>query len=193
MGPQPHQAALLPSLWSTDSVFSVLDVKSSWRKAVQEDKAEKLGRALAVGSDAAGGAEPRALLDGPPSAGAPAGPQEAPSRTPPPPPPLWDTLTMDSPSGSGVQFSLEQETLPELASCDSLLSLDGDASFLDRRGTPDQLVSAWDQDWRADLAGNTEKVFSLDLDSLEAPSSPGTQACVLPNLITFSPVDDRKC
>lgn len=43
---------------------------------------------------------------------------------------LWDTVCTelpDSPSGTGssaVQFSLEHETLPEMLSCDSLLSLD---------------------------------------------------------------------
>lgn len=150
-------------------MFSVLDVKSSWRKAVEEDRAEKLGR---TGS----------ALDG-----AAAGQQVAPSHTPPP---LWDALSikaMDSPS-DGVQFSLEQETLPELPSLD-----EEDGSFLDRQGTPDQEVSASDQDWLVDLAGTTEKVFSLDLDSLETPSSPKTQEDVLPNLITFSPIDDRKC
>lgn len=151
---------------------------------------EKLGRTLAVGGDLAGLA-----LDCPPRGGAPAGQQEAPSHTPPP---LWDILSIkaiDSPSGDGgVQFSLEQETLPELPSCDSLPSLDEeDGSFLDRRGTPDQEVSVSGQDWHVDLAGTTEKVFSLDLDSLETPSSPKTQEFVLPNLITFSPIDDRKC
>ncbi|XP_011605069.2 HAUS augmin-like complex subunit 6 [Takifugu rubripes] len=136
----------------------ILDVKSSWRKAVEEDRAEKLGRP---------------------------GQQEAPSRTPPP---LWDTLSIDASGDDGVLFGLEQETLPELPSLD-----EEDGSFLDRLGTPDQDVSASGQDWRVDLTGTTEKVFSLDLDSLETPSSPKMREYVLPNLITFSPIDDRKC
>lgn len=142
-------------------MFSVLDVKSSWRKAVEEDRAERLGSA-------------------------PRGQQAAPSRTPPP---LWDTLSINASGGGGcVQFSLEQETLPELPSLD-----EEDGSFLDRRGTPDQEVSASGWDWPVDLTGATERVFSLDLDALETPSSPKTQEYVLPNLITFSPIDDRKC
>lgn len=166
--------------WLTNTMFLVLDVKSSWRKAVEEDKAEKLGRAGTVGDDVTGGVESRVVLDCTPNGGAPADQQEAPSHTPPP---LWDT---------SVQFALEQETLPELQGCDSLLSLDEDdlksedGSFLNRRGTPDR-------DWRGDLAETTEKVFSLDLDNLEAPSTPKTQEYVLPNLITFSPIDDMKC
>lgn len=162
----------------TNEVFPVLDVKSSWRKAVEEDRAEKLGRAVAEAvSDASS--------DGRSNRGVSGGQQGAHSGTPPP---LWDTLAADSPSGA-VQFSLAQETLPELPSCDSLLSLDED----DRRATPDQQGSASDQDWTRDSAVTTEKVFSLDLDNLEVPSTPKMQEYVLPSLITFSPIDDMKC
>lgn len=165
--------------WLTNTMFLVLDVKSSWRKAVEEDKAEKLGRGT-VGHDVTGGVESRAVLDCTLNGGAPVDQQEAPSQTPLP---LWDT---------SAQFALDQETLPELQGCDSLLSLDEDdlksedGSFLNLRGTSDG-------DWRGDLAETTEKVFSLDLDNLEAPSTPKTQEYVLPNLITFSPIDDIKC
>lgn len=148
----------------TKTVFSVSDVKSSWRRAVEEDRAEKLGHTLEVAGLAS---------DAPPRGAAPGGQQEA---------PLWDALSIKA--GDGVEFSLEEETLPELPSCDSLDEEDG--SFLDRRGTPGQ-------DWPVGLAGTGEKVFSLDLDSLETPSPPKTQEYVLPNLITFSPIDDRKC
>lgn len=159
MGPAPLRARRAAAR-CTKTLFSVLDVKSSWRKAVEEDRAQKLGR-------------PGSALDG-----AAPGQQEAPPRTPAP---LWDTWSIiASGAGGDVQFSLEQETLPELPSLD-----EDDGSFLDRQGTPDQ------ED--LDLAGTTEKVFSLDLDSLETPSSPKTQEFVLPNLITFSPIDDRKC
>lgn len=161
----------------TNTMFLVLDVKSSWRKAVEEDKAEKLGRAGTVGEDVTGGVESRVVLDCTLNGGVRAEQQGAPSHTPLP---LWDT---------SAQFALDQETLPELQDFDSLLSLDEDdlksedGSFLKRSGTPHR-------DWRGDLAETTEKVFSLDLDNLEAPPTPKTQEYVLPNLITFSPIDD---
>lgn len=161
-----------PARCPTNPLSPVLDVKTSWRKAVEEDRAERLGQAL----DASSGGRSNG------------GQQGAPSETAPP---LWDTLVADSPGGS-VQFSLDQETLP---SCDSLLSLDEDedednGSLLDCRATPLQLVPASEQDWPR---VSTEKVFSLDLDDLEDPSTPRTQKHVLPSLITFSPMDDMKC
>lgn len=157
----------------TNQLSPVLDVKTSWRRAVEEDRAQKLGQA--VDASSAGRSNGGVCGDQ----------QGAPSETAPP---LWDTLLADS--TSGVQFSLDQETLP---SCDSLLSLDEDednGSFLDCRATPHQLVPASEQDWPR---VSTEKVFSLDLDNLEAPSTPRTQEHVLPSLITFSPMDDMKC
>lgn len=163
-----------PARRLTNRLSPVLDVKTSWRRAVEEDRAQKLGQAV----DASPGGRSNGGVCG--------GQQGAPSETAPP---LWDTLVADSPSG-GVQFSLDQETLP---SCDSLLSLDedgDDGSFLDGRATPHQLVPASEQDWPR---VSTEKVFSLDLEDLEDPSSPRTQEHVLPSLITFSPVDDMKC
>lgn len=163
---------------------------------------------------------------------------------------LWDTFNtdaQDSPSGTGssaVQFSLDHETLPEMPSCDSLLSLDDEAvdmeseeeedellipslkteakhspltmarhhgllqqachdgSFTEsRKRTPQHLVSGHmvpglDRDWLMEPAKAVEasdKVFSLDLDSLETPSPPKRQEYSLPTLITFSPIDDMKC
>lgn len=108
-----------------------------------------------------------------------------------------DAGVADGQQGAAHQLSLEQETLPELPGCDSLLSLDEDQDqdededdcFLTRRATPHQPV----QDWRRDSAAAAEKVFSLDLDNLEAPSTPKAQEYVLPSLITFSPIDDMKC
>lgn len=150
----------------TNQLFPVLDVKSSWRKAVEEDRAQKLGHEAASNASSDGRSN--------------GGQQGAPPGTPPP---LWDSL-------AAVQLCLDQETLPELPSCDSLLSLDeGDGSFLNRGATPDQVVSTSDQD----MTVTTEKVFSLDLDNLEAPSTPKTQEYVLPSLIAFSPIDDMKC
>lgn len=137
---------------------------------MEEDRAEKLGRE--VGGDVIEG---RGLLD----TSLDGGQQGA--------PPPWDAEA----GARGVGLGLDEETLP---SCDSLLSLDEDASFLDHQGTPEQAAgAAVDPDWGAGSVGTAEKVFSLDLDHLEAPSTPGAQEYVLPNLITFSPIDDRRC
>ncbi|XP_037613843.1 HAUS augmin-like complex subunit 6 isoform X1 [Sebastes umbrosus] len=201
----------------------ILDVKSSWRKAVEEDKAEKIGR-LAKFNDSVKGLlspldENKVLQS-----------QQAVSHKSTP---LWDTFDtegLDSGTGSSaVQFSLDHETLPEMPSCDSLLSLDdmmsedddellipslkteamrtplstrhhlgqiqqagGDGSFMDsRKRTP-----GLDRDWLMEPAKPmeaTDKVFSLDLETLETPSPPKKQEYSLPQLITFSPIDDMKC
>lgn len=113
-------------------------MKTSWRKALEEDKAEKRGRAVAVDDSVMDRLTPIEqscdLLESPFSlalgvmrhSDAPVSQQGVPSlRTTQ----LWDTFAADSPNGTGssaVQFSLDQETLPELPSCDSLLSLDDD-------------------------------------------------------------------
>lgn len=155
---------------------------------------------------------------------------------------LWDTL--DSPSGTGssaVQFTLDHETLPEMSSCDSLLSLDdheeadvksdedellvpvldAEGSPLSRRHHPGliqqpcadgsfvgsgkrsperhlsgHMVSSLDRKWLVEAvkpAEATDKVFSLDLETLEMLSPPKKQEHSLPELITFSPIDDMKC
>lgn len=113
-------------------------MKSSWRKALEEDKAEKRGRAVAVDDSVMDRLTPIEqscnLLESPFSlalgvtshSDAPVSQQGVPSlRTTQ----LWDTFAADSLNGtvsSAIQFSLDQETLPELPSCDSLLSLDDD-------------------------------------------------------------------
>ncbi|XP_068569584.1 LOW QUALITY PROTEIN: HAUS augmin-like complex subunit 6 [Cebidichthys violaceus] len=207
----------------------ILDVKNSWRKAVEEDKAEKIGR-LAKFNDSVKG-----LLS-------PLDEQGLSHKSTL----LWDTfhMALDSPSGTGssvVQFSLDHETLPEMPSCDSLLSLDddsmdmkseedellipslkteetrspltarhhlaqiqqecGNGSFMEsRKRTPEcfnqKLCDPTDRDWQMEPAKSVEasdEVFSLDLDALEMPSSPKKQDYSLPQLITFSPIDDMKC
>lgn len=127
----------------------IMDVKSSWRKAVEEDKAkrnqlqEELNDSIIERLTSV--SEPCDELQ---STGTP-------SQTVPSPitatvvnhsGPLvcqqgvlhksilsWDTFNTeahDSPSGTGVgavHFSLDQETLPEIPGCDSLLSLDDEA------------------------------------------------------------------
>lgn len=224
----------------------VLDVKNSWRKALEEDKAKKtkameLNGSLPVGfsqtqSDICPITPTVATQDSPSVCQQGVMFKSALS---------WDTFnteTIDSPSGTGssaIQFSLDQEILPEIPSCDSL-QLDDEAvdlnsgedqesfilslkteskspvapshgaqvqqarnedSLLESARTSDCLVSSYkviglDREWLTEPAAsveNAEVVFSLDLDALEAPSTPKKQEYILPELITFSPIDDMKC
>lgn len=226
----------------------VLDVKSSWRKAVEEDEAEKMQRTTKLNDSVT-------WLS-------PAAPPHRVSFNPSPPvtshssPPvsqqgatlksslLWCTFNTeapDSPSGTGssaVQFSLDNETLPEMPSCDSLLSLDdeaidvsfeeedeellipflksesvktpqttrcqikqacGSGSFMGNVRTPECLLLDHDaphsgSEWLMQPAksDSTNKVFSLDLDTLDTASPTKTPEYSLPKLITFSPMDDMK-
>lgn len=240
-----------------------MDVKSSWRKAVEEDKAEKI-RHSAKSNDSITGRltpleEPHDVLLSPDAPSQSVSCSITPMVTSNISPPVchqgvllkstlsWDTFNteaLDSPSGTGsseVQFSLDHETLPELPSCDSLLSLDDEAVdmkseedeeflipslkteakqlplathrhlgqleqadefFVDKRKTtPECLlsghsVSGVDRHWLMEPATPVEasdKVFSLDLDTLGTPSPPKKQDYSLPKLITFSPIDDMKC
>ncbi|XP_065806523.1 HAUS augmin-like complex subunit 6 [Labrus bergylta] len=230
----------------------IMDVKNSWRKALQEDKAEKMGHSATFEDSVMGRLtpldEPRNVLLSPDSSSKsftcsmkPISTSGEVKTTL-----LWDTFNteaLDSPSGTGssaVQFSLEHETLPEMPSCDSLLSLDdeeldmksededdflipalksqekrsplatlhlsqqacADGSLMDRRKrTPECLLTghmspSLDKDWLMEPAKSndaTDKVFSLDLDTLETPSPAKKQEYGLPKLITFSPIDDMKC
>lgn len=232
-----------------------MDVKSSWRKAVEEDKAEKSGRSAKFNDSVTGRLTP--LYDAPSQSVSCSIIPTVPSHSSPPVSQqgvvlksslLWDTFNTeapDSPSGTGssaVLFSLDHETLPEMPSCDSLLSLDDEAvdmkseddddllipslrseakqsprttrhhlgqiqqacddgSFLEGRKRAqcllsDHTVSGLDTDWLMEPAKSveaTDKVFSLDLDTLETPSTPKKQEYSLPKLITFSPIDDLKC
>lgn len=76
-----------------------------------------------------------------------------------------------------------------------------DSVMEDRKRTPecllsDHMVSGLDRDWLMESAKSveaTDKVFSLDLDTLETASPPKKQEFSLPKLITFSPMDDMKC
>ncbi|KAL6118685.1 haus6 [Pungitius sinensis] len=207
----------------------ILDVKTSWRKAVEEDEAEKSGRLAKFNNSLKG------LLS-------PVNEQGVSSKSTL----FWDTFNaeaFDSPSGTGssaVQFSLDQETLPEMPSYDSLLSLEDEAvdmksaddelrlSFLKseetsslttrhhpaqgqrRRGsgssmesrtrTPEVNRERHDQteerDWptaHAESEEATDTVFSLDLDALETPPHTRKREYSLPELITFSPIDDLTC
>ncbi|KAJ0006563.1 hypothetical protein NQD34_013836 [Periophthalmus magnuspinnatus] len=214
----------------------VMDVKSSWRKAVEEDKAERL-RSTKLSDSILGHLTP--LVEPAFSFQSPfAPPPDKPKLSPPPPETTpsvcqqgammksnlgWDTFNteMDSPSGTGssaVQFSLDHETLPEMPSCDSFLSLDDvDIKSEEEEASPDEqtglkrsenlfagqinqpdsnLLSpelpTLDRDWAVDPVKSDktgDKKFSLDFDTLGSPSTP-TQEYSLPKLITFSPIDD---
>lgn len=219
----------------------IADVKSSWQKALEEDEAEKTQVTDSIVSHLT-------LLS-------PSAPSQSVSYSVShSSPPVckqgvllqstlsWDTISAeapDSPSGTGssaVQFSLNCETLPEMSSYDSLLSLDdeavdvksedellipslkteakqsplttcqiermcNDGSFMEnRKRTPacllsDHAVSGLDRDWLMEPAASVEasdKVFSLDLEALDTPSTPEKQEYSLPKLIVFSPIDDMK-
>lgn len=101
----------------------ILDVKNSWRKAVEEDKAEKLERITEFNDSV------KSLLT-PLHENIEVQSQKGVSLKSSL---LWDTFdteALDSLSGTGssaVQFSLDQETLPEMPSYDSLLSIDDEA------------------------------------------------------------------
>lgn len=121
--------------------FQVLDVKSSWRKAIEEDKAEKSRRSK-LNDSVTGRLTPlQEIHNVLPSPAAP--PQSASCNLTPTAlshssPPfsqqgvllkstqLWDTFNKET-LHSALHFSLHNETLPELPSCDSLLSLDDEA------------------------------------------------------------------
>lgn len=234
-----------------------MDVKSSWRRALEEDEAEKRGRSMKsvdpIMERQTPHKEPSIVLLSPDSSPSAPNSDNLKAATQSPPVSqqglrttlLWDTVEtegLNTPSGTGssaVQFSLAQETLPEMPSCDSLLSLDeealdskseddddlllpslktegkcpplnalhhlgqfqrtgDDGSFMESRRAPECLLTGptFDKDWLMTPAKSnetTDKVFSLDLDSLDTPTHPKKQDFSLPKLITFSPIDDMKC
>lgn len=219
-----------------------MDVKSCWRKAIKEDRVEKIRHSLKYDDSITGRLtpleEPRDVLLSPD----PSLPSVSCNITPPvchqgtlhKSTLSWDTFNAEVPdnsSGTGssvVHFSLDQETLPELPSCDSLLSLDDEAEDLkseeelfipslttkanqsplithhhlgqidfldgfsmdDRNKTP-ILCKQWPKEPVMPVEA-LDKVFSLDLDALGTHTTPEKQEYSLPNLITFSPIDDRK-
>ncbi|XP_041841023.1 HAUS augmin-like complex subunit 6 [Melanotaenia boesemani] len=227
----------------------IMDVKSSWRKAVEEDEAKKLRQSAEVKKTLTGQlGQPHNSTVSPDSRIHTVS-FTTPVVTSQDSPSVcqqgvllnaslsWDTFNaevLDTPSGTGssaVLFSLDHETLPEMASCESLI-LDDEA--VDMRSEEDEELAIPSQslltarhlgqiqqasndgalesvrtterflsdyevsalDWRTEPAAseeNTEKLFSLDLDSLKTPSPPKKQEYSLPKLITFSPIDDMKC
>ncbi|KAK5848476.1 hypothetical protein PBY51_006086 [Eleginops maclovinus] len=114
----------------------ILDVKSSWRKAIEEDKAEKMGRITTFNDSMKGLPTP---LHENSEMQSQQGVTLKYSL-------LWDTFdneALDSPSGTGssaARFSLYQETLPEMSSCDSMLSLDDEAVDMTSEGNEEWLI-----------------------------------------------------
>lgn len=118
----------------------IIDVKSSWRKAVEEEEAQRnspsgelndglTGRLGRVSQQLNRSPDAPSQTASCTSALTPADSDASPFRQPAVVPKsslLWDTFSTeahDSPSGTGssaVQFSLDHETLPEMPSCDSL-------------------------------------------------------------------------
>lgn len=118
----------------------IIDVKSSWRKAVEEEEAQRNSPSAELNDGLTGrlGRVSQQLNPSPDapsqtasctSALTPADSDASAFRQPAVVPKsslLWDTFSTeahDSPSGTGssaVQFSLDHETLPEMPSCDSL-------------------------------------------------------------------------
>ncbi|XP_070786136.1 HAUS augmin-like complex subunit 6 [Enoplosus armatus] len=125
----------------------IKDVKSSWRKAIEE--AEKVGQSAKFNDSVTGRLtplyKPHHVWLSPNTPSQSVSSTITPTVTSHSSSPvsqqgvllkstlLWDTFNtegLNSPSGTGssaVQFSLDHETLPEMPSCDSLLSLDDEA------------------------------------------------------------------
>ncbi|XP_061921184.1 HAUS augmin-like complex subunit 6 isoform X1 [Entelurus aequoreus] len=199
----------------------ILDIRSSWRKAVEEDSAE----VIKWNDRIAGSLTPLSEPDSTPSSLGHA--HSVPSQTCSPASNQQGAVinssllcgtfnALNSSSGTTTsssvpQFSLHQETLPELPSCDSLLSLDEeeDEPFIpclkkdgplsplnsSHRRIPQLCSGSFMENIRSPKAlpvndisvEASKKVFSLDLDALDVQSPTKKQEYCLPTLITFSP------
>nr|XP_057923156.1 HAUS augmin-like complex subunit 6 [Doryrhamphus excisus] len=212
----------------------ILDIKTSWRKAVEKDAAEKAQQPLEC-NFVAGHITPPSEADGtllsPPCCSdsvcsQPCSPPSNQKRAVIRSSLLEGTFrATGSPSDTTItttssilpQFSLDQETLPELPSCNSLLSLDEEEdellipcqkkdftmSPLKSGNRPIQQLRGGSSAENIRLpecillgheisAEASKEVFSLDLHALDT-QSPTKQEYCLPTLITFSPIEDMKC
>ncbi|XP_040886661.1 HAUS augmin-like complex subunit 6 isoform X2 [Toxotes jaculatrix] len=138
----------------------IMDVKSSWRKAVEEDKVEKIRRTAKANDSITGwlnsSEQPHDVLLNSDALSCSITPTAANHSSPPVNQQavllkstlLWDTFNteaLDSPSGTGssaVQFSLDHETLPEMPSCDSLLSLNDESLDMKSEEEEELLIPA---------------------------------------------------
>lgn len=151
------------------------DVRSSWRKVLEEDEKAKKGDLSFKGD----GSTKAAVFESP---------------TP---------MVSQQPDPGRMYFSLADETLPELPS-DSLLSLEDDSGDTSHEHQPlnpeaerppqtqhHQLLVQLDLSPEpvkpVEEEEEEEAAFSLDLDQLETPKR---LEFSLPQLITFSPIDD---
>ncbi|XP_030635058.1 HAUS augmin-like complex subunit 6 [Chanos chanos] len=228
----------------------IMEVRSSWRKAVEEGVAEKARLSgkfdsftrhfTPVSETEEDPSKLEAALLSALETSAPAPPNHSP-RVLQQGASCHSTLSWDSSqlealnsenSSNIIQFSIAHETFPDLPGNDSLLSnADESAEVLDETEGEEELVlpqvlshspkrEAALQSARQRLAtilgessfmgtcrertteplppkdsgrddwSNSEKVFSLDLEQLESPSPPQQEEFMLPNLVTFSPIDD---
>ncbi|XP_061524793.1 HAUS augmin-like complex subunit 6 isoform X2 [Phycodurus eques] len=179
----------------------ILDVKSSWKKALEEDNAEKCDDSVAGCLTPVGDARrPGSSHDAFSTPGTPKSERRS----------FWGTVCPVTP------FSLAHETLPELPSCDTLLSFDGDEEdepiavprpeadesplnvsrgYVRQPrdgGSPECFLLARNISALSRERPSPPAVFSLDLDALGTLTPPlKTQQDCLPTLISFSPMDDK--
>ncbi|KAK1889689.1 HAUS augmin-like complex subunit 6 [Dissostichus eleginoides] len=150
----------------------ILDVKNSWRKAVEEDKAEKMERITKFNDSV------KSLLT-PLHENIEVQSQKGVSRKSSL---LWDTFdteALDSLSDTGssaVQFSLDQETLPEMPSYDSLLTpLHENIEVQSQKGVSLKSSLLWDTfDTEAldSLSGTGSSAVQFSLDQETLPEMP---------------------
>ncbi|XP_061619931.1 HAUS augmin-like complex subunit 6 isoform X2 [Phyllopteryx taeniolatus] len=175
----------------------ILDVKSSWKKALEEDNTEKCDDSVTGCLTPVGDARrPGSSHDAFSTPGTPKSERRS----------FWGTVCSVTP------FSLAHETLPELPSCDTLLSFDeedepiavprleaGESALNVSHvrqprdgGSPDCFLLARNISALGRERPSPPAVFSLDLDALGTLTPPlKTQQDCLPTLISFSPMDDK--
>uniref|UniRef100_A0AAR2KUT4 HAUS augmin-like complex subunit 6 N-terminal domain-containing protein n=1 Tax=Pygocentrus nattereri TaxID=42514 RepID=A0AAR2KUT4_PYGNA len=206
----------------------IMDVRASWRKAVEEGKAEKKhGRGqdcLSVLVTPTSEAKERSHSPEPFS---PSGSTVSCADLQPCSPPpsqqgasLHSTVTwnssqleaLDQSSSNIIQLSIAHETFPDMENdcsfnfSDQLKEVQEEmeelvlppvvaqspeaetALQMARKRLSDVLMSA--RRMSPGLKSYGGKVFSLDLDQLEGFSSPPREELTLPNLVTFSPMDE---
>ncbi|KAM4564874.1 HAUS augmin-like complex subunit 6 isoform 1-T1 [Fundulus diaphanus] len=217
----------------------IMAVKGSWRRAVEEEEAKSGSPSAELNDSLSGRLSPVARPESPEA------PSQSASLTPGPAPAdqdgssvcqqglfhksslLWDTYAdaHDSPSGTGssaVQFSLDQETLPEMPSFDSLnpedeavdVTSDDDdeeeevlfpslkqslltpahrGSNVSPKGGAGYGVPAVGGSWLVEAEAAEEASKVFSLELDSLDSPQKKQDYGLPALITFSPIDDMKC
>lgn len=166
-----------------------MDVKSSWRKAVAEEGAKKNHKSSECANSVVGQTSPfndsNNVLASPDAPSQKFSCSVRPTADSHGSPPvcqqglllkstlLWDnfnTEALDNSSGRGstvVQFSLDHETLPELPSCDSLLSVDDEAVHMKSDEDEDEFLIP------SLKAKQSPSVTRRHLDAIQQASSDG--------------------